>query len=517
MTAKEVEIDHVKFGLIKDEITANLPSSWAISTLGESFKWGSGGTPRSGAQEYYAGGTIPWLIIGDLNDGVVNASQTTITELGLKDSSAKLVEAGTILIAMYGSIGKLGIAGKALTTNQAIAFAYKNEIDPMYLFYFLMRIRGRLISLGKGATQLNISQTVIKAFPFVIAPLNEQHRIVAKIEELFSELNNGIESLKTAQEQLKVYRQSLLKYAFEGKLTDEWRKKNIATLESADVMQSRIQLDRKKIYQQQIISWEAGGKKGGKPRAPKPLDPLTAEELAELPELPKGWFWFSIGAACLESTLGKMLDREKNKGELKPYLRNINVRWGQFNLDNLLEMKFEKDELSRYGLKEGDLVICEGGEPGRSAVWRSLFGGEMLIQKALHRIRFTKSVNPFFVQKYFELCASNRRLEKMFTGTTIKHLTGEKLARMAIPICSIDEQIEVLQILEAKLSEVDQLQLATATSLQQSQALRQSILQKAFSGQLVPQDPNDEPASELLARIKTELAKSKHTKKKKAA
>ena len=141
----------------------------------------------------------------------------------------------------------------------------------------------------------------------------------------------------------------------------------------------------------------------------------------------------------------------------------------------------------------------------------------MLIQKALHRVRFTHSVNSFFVQKYFELCASNRRLEKMFTGTTIKHLTGEKLARMAIPICSIDEQLQILQILEEKLSEVDQLQLAIAISLGQSEALRQSILQKAFSGQLVSQDPNDEPASELLSRINSEISKPQHVKKKKAS
>ena len=144
--------------------------------------------------------------------------------------------------------------------------------------------------------------------------------------------------------------------------------------------------------------------------------------------------------------------------------------------------------------------------PADVRVWRKEFGQNMQIQKALHRIRFTRSINSTFLQMYLELCASNRRLEKMFTGTTIKHLTGEKLARMTIPICSIDEQNQILLELESKFSEIDQLDQTLTTALQQAEALRQSILKKAFSGQLVPQDPSDEPASVLLERIQAEKA-----------
>ncbi len=155
---------------------------------------------------------------------------------------------------------------------------------------------------------------------------------------------------------------------------------------------------------------------------------LTPEELAELPELPEGWGWCSLGSSCYESVLGKMLDKAKNKGELKPYLRNVNVRWGRFDLNGLLEMRFEAGESQRYSLLDGDLVICEGGEPGRSAVWKEFFSREIYVQKALHRVRFTEAVNPYFVQLFFEFSAASRQLEQLFTGTTIKHLTGEKLA-----------------------------------------------------------------------------------------
>ena len=131
--------------------------------------------------------------------------------------------------------------------------------------------------------------------------------------------------------------------------------------------------------QQQLKDWEATSKQGSKPKAPKALPPLTAEEMAELPELPIGWAWFLMGEVCLESILGKMLDKKKNKGGLKPYLRNINVRWGKFTFDNLLEMRFEESEYVRFGLEDGDLVICEGGEPGRCALWRKEFGQNIQI------------------------------------------------------------------------------------------------------------------------------------------
>ena len=301
-----------------------------------------------------------------------------------------------------------------------------------------------------------------------LAPTEEQHRIVTKIETLFSELDKGIESFKTAREQLKIYRQARLKHAFSGKLSEQWRAEMRDNIPLRDVIPTedllrRIQTERGQRYQQQLKDWETGGKQGVKPEAPKTLPSLTAEELAELPELPSGWAWFLMGDICFESILGKMLDKKKNKGELKPYLRNINVRWGKFTFENLLEMGFEESEFARYGLEDGDLVICEGGEPGRCAVWRKEFGQNMQIQKAFHRIRFTQSINATFVQMYIEFCTSNHKLEKMFTVTTIKHLTGEKLARMTVPICSINEQNQILFELESKFSEIDQLDQTLST------------------------------------------------------
>ena len=152
--------------------------NYDTKTLGEIGEWGSGGTPLSSKLEYY-NGTIPWLIIEDLNDGIVTTSQKTITELGLKNSSAKIVEPSTLLIAMYGSIGKLGIAGISCATNQAIAYCRCNPglIDVNFLFYYLLFSREKLLDMGKGNTQQNIGQAVLKEYPVPLPPLTEQHRI----------------------------------------------------------------------------------------------------------------------------------------------------------------------------------------------------------------------------------------------------------------------------------------------------------------------------------------------------
>ena len=192
-----------------------IPNGWEIKKMSDVVIWGSGGTPKATEAAYYENGTIPWLVIGDLNDGVVNSSASKITELGLKNSSAKLIPPGTLLVAMYGSIGKLGITGIECCTNQAIAFAKElHGVTTQYMFYYMVLVKAKLISMGKGGTQKNISQAVLKSLDVIVPPLSEQKRIVSRIEELFSQLDASVAKLKTAKERLKVYRQAVLKEAF---------------------------------------------------------------------------------------------------------------------------------------------------------------------------------------------------------------------------------------------------------------------------------------------------------------
>lgn len=146
--------------------------------------------------------------------------------------------------------------------------------------------------------------------------------------------------------------------------------------------------------------------------------------------------------------LGKMLDQKKNRGEPLPYLANVNVRWGEFDLSGLREMRFESHELDRYGLKHGDIVMCEGGEPGRCAIWKN-HSSSMMIQKALHRIRPHECLNPEFLYYYFLYKGRTGYLAQFFTGATIKHLPREKLALVEVPIPPREIQTGIASVLSA--------------------------------------------------------------------
>ena len=193
----------------------HLPQGWEIKKMPDVVKWGSGGTPKATVREYYENGTIPWLIIGDLNDGIVTESASKITQAGLENSSAKMIPVGTLLVAMYGSIGKLGITGIECCTNQAIAYAKESHgVTTQYMYYYMMLMKSKLISMGKGGTQKNISQTVLNSLDVIVPPIPEQERIVSQIEESLSQLDSAVETLKKTKQQLEVYRQAVLKEAF---------------------------------------------------------------------------------------------------------------------------------------------------------------------------------------------------------------------------------------------------------------------------------------------------------------
>lgn len=145
--------------------------------------------------------------------------------------------------------------------------------------------------------------------------------------------------------------------------------------------------------------------------------------------------------------LGKMLDAAKNKGQLRPYLANINVRWGSFALDNLSQMPFEKSELNRFSVLPGDLMMCEGGEPGRCAVWEDP-NSEIYYQKAVHRIRCTESVDPYWLYYWFLLASKNGYLDRLFTPTTIKHLVREDLASLQIDLPNRSAQDDIVNLIK---------------------------------------------------------------------
>jgi type I restriction enzyme S subunit len=307
----------------------------------------------------------------------------------------------------------------------------------------------------------------------------------------------------TAQ-QLKA---SILQLAIQGKLVPQ-----NPVDEPASVLLRRIKAEKdvlvkagklKKDKHESVIIRNENG------RFLEKKDGKTTDITDEIPfDIPDSWEWARLKSFA-DSCLGKMLDAQKNKGSLMPYLRNVNVRWHSFDLSDLLQMRFEQDELERYEVIPGDLIVCEGGEPGRCAVWTEKTG-RMRIQKALHRIRPFHGISSSYLAYVIQLYSNNKYLSGFFTGTTIKHLTGKALDNLLFPLPSQEEQARIVAKIEVLLPHVEEYGKAeTALSklnTELPEQLKKSILQWAIQGHLVPQDPTDEPASELLKRIKAEKA-----------
>ena len=222
-------------------------------------------------------------------------------------------------------------------------------------------------------------------------------------------------------------------------------------------------------------------------------------------DIPDSWEWVTLKSIAI-SSLGKTLDKAKNKGELKPYLCSINVYWDGIDLTTVKEARLEEGELPKYLLKPGDLLICEGGDVGRSAVWEST--QEMYYQNALHRVRFYGGINPYFFQLLLECYKGNLILDTYSKGMTIKHLVQTALNAIIFPIPPLAEQNRIVDAINRLLPFLRSYDRAekriTALNTKFPETLKKSILHEAVQGKLVPQDPSDEPAEALLERIRAE-------------
>ena len=475
-----------------------LPEGWKKTTLGAEFEWSSGGTPKSGVPAYYENGSIHWLNISDLNDGLISYAEKKITELGLQESSAKIVPQGSVLIAIYGSIGKLGINTIPLATNQAICFTKKipEYILNKFLFYYLLSIRNQLISMGKGGTQQNISQTVLKSVPFFYPTSKEtQQAIVNKIESLFDEIDEGIGRLKTAAQQIQQYRQSLLKNAFNGELTKEWRSKHADALPSENELLAQIQTTREQHHAQQLADWqtavsqwEQNGKEGKKPSRPSTLKKLESIEKLneiELTELPDGWFWERLGLMTLGVEYGTSA-KSQPEGKV-PVLRMGNMQNGKIDWTDLVYSDND-EEIKQYLLKKGDVLFNRTNSPelvGKTSIIetdeKAIFAGYLIRINHLKEITdgryLTYFLNSMIAKKYGNFVKTD--------GVNQSNINGQKLINYPFVFCSLKEQKEVADILEQKLTACDQLAAELAKQLKQAELLKQAVLKAAFSGNLL--------------------------------
>lgn len=423
---------------------------WQLTKLSDVAKLTSGGTPLATKKEYYENGTIPWLVIGDLTDSFVECSEKYITEIALKESNAKLLPIGTLLIAMYGSIGKLGITKIECATNQAIASIIElYGIDKFFLFYLFLYKRPFLMQLGKGGTQKNISLAVLNSLEIPLPPLAEQGRIVAKIEELFAGIDAGVENLKSVKNQIALYRQSVLKSAFDGTLykTTEWNFTSIGTV--CDINPKTVLPD---FSDDSIVSF-------------LPMPTVEAETGAFSPETVE--------------------------------YKKVKKGYTKFQNNDVLFAK---------------ITPCM--ENGKSCVVRDLIQGVGFGSTEFHVLRCHAGMLPeyvfyFVVQKVFR----SKAIPFMTGAVGQKRVPADYLRDCEIPVPTLAEQERIVAEIESRFERADALETAVDRALNDAEKLKQAVLKKAFSGELVPQNPDDEPASVLLDRIRAARASELPAKK----
>lgn len=400
----------------------NLPVNWVLKKMPEVVKWGSGGTPKATEKSYYENGTIPWLVIGDLNNGVVMESATKITELGLQSSSAKMVPKGTLLVAMYGSIGKLGITGIDCCTNQAIAYAKElHGVTTKYMYYYMSMMKPELISKGKGGTQKNISQTVLNSLDVIVPPIAEQERIVARIEELFSQLDKAVETLQMVKEQLVNYRQTAITSAF-PKQTKE----------------NSMRLD-------EIANITGGITKGRK---------LEGKETVRLPYLRVA----NVQNGYLD--LAEMKEIELKVDEIDKYL----LQYG----DVLYTEGGDRDKLGRGTIWKNEMENCVH---------------QNHIFKA--RLDKNKAIPQYVAYWSMATPARNYFYSKGKQSVNLASINKTILSNLVLPIPTLEEQHRTIKNIEERLVVADYINAAIEKTLNQAESMRQSILKQAFEGELV--------------------------------
>ncbi|MET8169997.1 restriction endonuclease subunit S [Streptomyces sp. NPDC005329] len=221
-------------------------------------------------------------------------------------------------------------------------------------------------------------------------------------------------------------------------------------------------------------------------------------------ELPAGWAWAALGEVA-DTALGKMLDKKQSTGRYPtPYLRNVNVQWGQIDTDDLLSMDIEPEDLSRFVVSKGDLVVCEGGEIGRCAIWNK--DESIAFQKALHRVRPSRVMDNRYLRYYLEYAATSGKLSRFSTGSTIKHIPQQRLREVPIPVPPLAEQHRIVEAVEEQLSRLEVALKSLAASVVRSVTLRRALVVRAFTGALLPNRGDIHLAKPLLERVDAQVS-----------
>ena len=447
--------------------TNTLPKGWIMTTIHRICTTKSGGTPSRKNLEYFEGG-IPWVKSGELNDSVIYSCEETISKLGLEKSSATLYPKNTVLLAMYGAtIGKVSILGFEAATNQAICafFHERNVITNHYLFWFLKSIRKNLIDAGFGGAQNNISQEKIKKINIPLTPLNEQKRIVSKIESIFTQIDGARTRLEVASEMLNKLRSSVLRQAFEGSLVPQ-----DPDDEPAEIILKRIRRDpMKKI-------------------------------VFEMNNIPHGWI-----KANLKYLVEKIqkIDPRKTSDKIYYYCDINSIDNSKLKITNPKQI-IGRDAPSRARqlIKKNDILFSTVRTYLKNIAIVPDNFHEQLASTGFCVIRST--INHKFIFYYIQSKSFLDVINKIQRGTSYPAVRNSDVLSTLVPVPPLNEQKRIVSKIESIFTRIDAIERYIESTLRLLDLLKSSTLKQAFEGRLVPQDPDDEPAEFLLQIMKQE-------------
>ena len=474
---------------IKMTTEQQLPKGWKIERLGDIAITEKGKKPKNQSSEKTDTHCYPYVDIEAFEKGVIKSYTDGVKCVLCDEDDFLMVWDGS----RSGLVGK-GIKGALGSTLVRISLP---DINNLYAYYFLLSKYKEINTRAKGSGTPHVDPDLLWNYAFPIPPnLETQQAIVNKIESLFDEIDEGIGRLKTAARQIQQYRQSLLKNAFNGELTKEWRSKHADALPSENELLAQIQTTREQHHAQQLADWqtavsqwEQNGKEGKKPSKPKaPTQAVKFEE--NVADLPRGWGVVKLGTFIQNIQAGKSF-----KCEERPPINNeigvakvSAVTWGEYD-ENETKTCFDESRINPdFFIKTGDFLFSRANTielVGACVIVKKINKKIMLSDKTL-RIHFTNILEKY-VLYYLRSSDGRKQIMDKSSGNqeSMRNIGQERIKDIDIPVCSLAEQTQIVAILESKLTACDQLADELAKQLKQAELLKQAVLKAAFSGSLL--------------------------------
>lgn len=445
----------------------------------------------------------------------VTAGETSTYYTGDYDDTY-LLDKGDLLIGMDGDFNTGYWGSQRALLNQRVCKLTPNGdfYDKKLLGYALPGYLAAINANTPSITVKHLSSKTVGEIELPLPPRSEQTRIVEKLEELLSDLDAGVAELKAAQRKLAQYRQSLLKAAVEGTLTADWRATQGPPRETGAELLQRILIERRARWEQkQLAKFAEQGKAPPKDWQAKYPEP-AAPDLTNLPPLPTGWVWASVEQLSIAQKYGSSAKTNEDSSGI-PVLRMGNIQDGDIDCASLKYLPIDHPEFPELFLEDGDLLFNRTNSPelvGKTAIYRSQVS-PCSYASYLIAVKLLAGCVPELVAAYINSAHGRRWIKSVATQQVGQaNVNGTKLAALTVPLAPFVEQIEIAAVLSYLRHEAVRQGESILRGLMQASAQRKNILKAAFAGQLVPQDPSDEPASELLARIRAAREQSPATR-----